>query len=273
MTPTPSNFHGSLRPKQLQIDALKMEEDTRVPPSTDHGGSRDFPGANPAKKPQRHLGDAFKKGAVPEAAAIAGLGQLPAGQQPRQGISPGLVASSYFVPKIGPPSSTLPTNTSPLPGAAAPGTPPAPTTAQLQHHHGQGLPRQPAATPRPPTPGADPQARIHHGRTLGAAAPHGLAPPPSRRPAAGSNAARPPRRPPPRPPATHRIGPAEPPPAATHRAAARRPPPRPPAPPAGHALRLSYTPTHALTHSSCRYFAVAAASDRMGDDGRTVINW
>jgi hypothetical protein len=48
----------------------------------------------------------------------------------------------------------------------------------------------------------------------------------------------------------------------------------------GHALRLSYTPTHTLTHahsmsptSSCRYFAVAAASDRMCDDRRTVINW
>nr|XP_051229634.1 uncharacterized protein LOC127347493 [Lolium perenne] len=157
MTPTPSNFHGSLRPKQLQIDALKREDDTRVPPSTDHGGSRDFPGANPDKKRRRHLDDAFKKGAAPEAATIAGLGQLPAGQQPRQGVSPGLVAPSCFVPKIGPPSSTLPTNTSPLPRAAAPGTPPAPTTAPLQLHHGQGLPRQPAATPRPPTPGAGPQ--------------------------------------------------------------------------------------------------------------------
>jgi hypothetical protein len=70
-----------------------------MPPSTDHDGSRDFPGANPDKKPQRHLGDAFKKGAAPEAAAIAGLGQLPAGQQPRQGVSLGLVAPSCFVPK------------------------------------------------------------------------------------------------------------------------------------------------------------------------------
>nr|XP_051202620.1 uncharacterized protein LOC127316256 [Lolium perenne] len=158
MTPTPSNFHGSLRPKQLQIDDLKREDDTKVPPSTDHGGSRDFPGANPDKKPQRHLGDAFKKGATPEAAAIAGLGQ-----QPRQGVSPGLVAPSCFVPKTGPPSSTLPTNTSPLPGAAAPGTPPAPTTAPLQHHHGQGLPRQPAATPRPPTPEPGREPRIRPG--------------------------------------------------------------------------------------------------------------
>ncbi|KAK1677464.1 hypothetical protein QYE76_038312 [Lolium multiflorum] len=32
---------------------------------------------------KQHLGDAFKKGAAPEAVAIAGLGQLPAGQPPR----------------------------------------------------------------------------------------------------------------------------------------------------------------------------------------------
>jgi hypothetical protein len=123
MTPTPSNFHGSLRPKQLQIDALKREDDTRVPPSTDHGGSRDFPGAYPDRKPQRHLGDAFKKGAAPEAAAIAGLGQLPAGQQPRQGVSPGLVAPSCFVPKTGPPSSTLPTPRRIRRAAASPSDP------------------------------------------------------------------------------------------------------------------------------------------------------
>jgi hypothetical protein len=32
---------------------------------------------------KHHLGDAFKKGAAPGAIAIAGLGQLPSGQQPR----------------------------------------------------------------------------------------------------------------------------------------------------------------------------------------------
>nr|XP_051211553.1 uncharacterized protein LOC127329046 [Lolium perenne] len=123
-------------------------------PSTDHSGSRDFPGAYPDRKPQRHQGDAFKKGAAPEAAAIAGLGQLPAGQQPRQGVSPGLVAPSCIVPKIGPPSSTLPSNTPPLPGAAAPDPCQHLAAVPMQQHHGQGPPRQPSATPRPPAPGA-----------------------------------------------------------------------------------------------------------------------
>ncbi|KAK1609292.1 hypothetical protein QYE76_032965 [Lolium multiflorum] len=136
MTPTPSNFHGSLRPKQLQIDALKREDDTRVPPSTDHGGSRDFPGAYPDRKPQRHLGDAFKKGAAPEAAAIAGLGQLPAGQQPRQDVSPGLVAPSCFVPKTGPPCPPTPRR---CPGPPSPELHQHLSTAPLQHHHGQAF--------------------------------------------------------------------------------------------------------------------------------------
>jgi len=37
----------SLRPKQLQIDVPKREDDTKAPPSTDHEGSRGFPGASP----------------------------------------------------------------------------------------------------------------------------------------------------------------------------------------------------------------------------------